>query len=327
MMPLVLRQLSPAGPRGRLSTLIFHRVLPEADPLFPQEMHAQRFDELCAWLRNWFQVLPLHEACQRLRDGSLPERALAITFDDGYADNHEVALPILQRHGLNATFFIATGFLNGGRMWNDTLIEAVRGAPGPSLDFSEVGLADADGTPVQRLPMNNWIERRQAVDRLLMACKYLPVLERQRATESIARLAQATLPQDLMMQSSQVQALHSAGMGIGGHTVNHPILARLDESQAKQEMLDGKSYLESLLQAPVTTFAYPNGRPGQDYLAPHPTMARELGFEFAVTTAWGVSTRASDPHQLPRFTPWDSSRWAFGVRMARNLRQTASARV
>ena len=114
--------ISPAGERGRLSIPIFHRVLPQVDPLFPDEMDAARFDAVCGWLKSWFNVLPLDEAVRRLKNGTLPQRAMALTFDDGYADNHDVALPILKRHGLPCAFFIATGFLDGGRMWTPTYI-------------------------------------------------------------------------------------------------------------------------------------------------------------------------------------------------------------
>jgi len=124
---------SPAGQRAGLSILVFHRVLPEPDPLFPNEVDAQRFDALLGWVKDWFSVLPLEEAVERLQRNRLPERAAAITFDDGYADNYAVALPILQRQGLSAMFFIATGFLNGGRMFNDTAIETVRRCVGFSI--------------------------------------------------------------------------------------------------------------------------------------------------------------------------------------------------
>ncbi|WP_163360867.1 polysaccharide deacetylase family protein, partial [Escherichia coli] len=91
-------------------------------------------DAILGWLRSWFNVLPLDEAAQRLKDGSLPARAAALSFDDGYADNHDIALPLLQKHGLPCSFFIATGFLDGGRMWNDTLIESIRLSTKPLLD-------------------------------------------------------------------------------------------------------------------------------------------------------------------------------------------------
>ena len=131
-----LGALSPAGDEAQLSILIFHRVLPKVDPLFPLELTSARFDAVCRWLRRWFNVIPLDEAVQALSRRELPARALAITFDDGYADNHEVALPILLKHGLPATFFIATGFLDGGRMWNDTVIESLRHCKAARLDLS-----------------------------------------------------------------------------------------------------------------------------------------------------------------------------------------------
>jgi len=72
----------------------------------------------------------LSDAITRLRRGTLPSCAVSITFDDGYADNAENALPLLQKYAITATFFIASGFIDGGRMWNDTVIESVRRAKG-----------------------------------------------------------------------------------------------------------------------------------------------------------------------------------------------------
>src|SRR5262245_15768822 len=126
MWRLPLSVLSPGGSAGRLTILIFHRVLPAHDPLNQDEPDAQEFEQRMQWVRSWFTVLPLAEAAQRRAAGTLPARALSITFDDGYADNCTIAAPILNRLGLNATFFIATGFIGGGCMWNDRVIEAVR---------------------------------------------------------------------------------------------------------------------------------------------------------------------------------------------------------
>ncbi|EGJ09805.1 polysaccharide deacetylase family protein [Rubrivivax benzoatilyticus] len=318
MIRAALGVVSPAGARARLSILIFHRVLPQPDPLFPEEMHAGRFDTLCGWLAGWFNVLPLDEAVRRLAEGTLPPRALAITFDDGYADNHDVALPILRRHGLNATFFVATGFLDGGIMWNDVLIEALRRTREDSLDAGA-----ATGLALGRLSTVTTEQRRAAVDTLIGALKYLPQPQRARAVDSVARSAGVELPRDLMMTGAQVRALHAAGMRIGGHTVGHPILARLDSRAARAEIADGKAALEALVDAPVRLFAYPNGKPGEDFGDEHVAMARELGFEAAVTTGWGAAGAGADHHRLPRFTPWDRRRWRFGLRMLGNLRQTS----
>jgi peptidoglycan/xylan/chitin deacetylase (PgdA/CDA1 family) len=310
MKPL-LRLLSPPGMRGRLSVLIFHRVVAEVDPLFPGEVCAQRFEAICAWLRAWFTVLPLDQAVERLQQGSLPARAAAITFDDGYADNHDVALPILQRHGLNAAFFIASGFLDGGCMWNDQVIDAIRHCRAEELALDDLGLP--------RVPLTDWEARRQAIAAVLRAIKYLPPDERLQRVQALRRLCAAgTLPTP-MMRSDQLRAMHAAGMVIGAHTVRHPILARLPRAQAADEIRVGREALQDTLQAPVSLFAYPNGKPGEDYSPESVQIAREQGFLAAFTTSPGAARTGDDLFELPRFTPWDTRRLRFGLQLAKNL--------
>ncbi|MGH8851496.1 MAG: polysaccharide deacetylase family protein [Casimicrobiaceae bacterium] len=294
-----------------MTILIFHRVRAAPDELFPNEMHAAAFADCLQCVRNWFNVLALDEASAALDRGSVPARALAITFDDGYADNATVALPILQRLALPATFFVATGFLDGGRMWNDTVIEALRGAAGPELDLSAQGLGKhAIGSPQQR---------KVAIGAILALLKYLPRDERQARVDTIAAQAKVALPDDLMMTGDQLRSVAAAGMTIGGHTVTHPILARLDEAAARREIADGRDALEAIVRQPVRLFAYPNGKPDVDYAGAHVRMAKQLGFAAAVSTAAGAAQRGDPLHQLPRFTPWDRSTARWGLRLARNL--------
>jgi peptidoglycan/xylan/chitin deacetylase (PgdA/CDA1 family) len=313
----VLGAVSPGGGKGRLSILIFHRVLPQVDPLFPQEMDAQRFHTLCTWLAGWFNVLPLDEAVRRLKDGSLPKRALAITFDDGYADNFEVAMPILKRHGLCATFFIATGFLDGGRMWNDTVIESVRLTKLNTLPVQQLGVPG-----LAEMAVRSVAEKQEAIARIIRAIKYLPVPQRLTLTQELAALAKVTPPTNLMMTGHQVRAMRRAGMQIGAHTVSHPILATLGDVEARDEIQRGKHHLEDLLDEPVTLFAYPNGKPGEDYSPQSVEIVKDLGFEAAVSTAWGASNAQTDHFQIPRFTPWDLNPWRFALRMMVNLKRT-----
>lgn len=311
MLKPLLGLTSPAGPKGRLSVLIFHRVLPEPDPLFPEEICARHFDELCGWVASWFNVLPLDQAAKHLKAGTLPARAACITFDDGYADNHHVAMPILQRHGLTATFFIATGFLDGGRMWNDTIIETVRACQAAVLDVSALGLGSH--------ALSTVLAKQAAIVALIGQIKYRSVAERITLTENIAKLANVQLPQDLMMTSTEVKAMRQAGMQIGAHTVSHPILAKLTDEQARQEIGNSKRFLEQLLGQPVAVFAYPNGKPGEDYLPQSVEVVRNLGFDAAVSTQWGASRMGDDPLQIKRFTPWDRTRLRFGLRLLRTL--------
>jgi peptidoglycan/xylan/chitin deacetylase (PgdA/CDA1 family) len=313
MRPL-LRLLSPPGPRARLSVLIFHRVVAQTDPLFPGEVCAARFDAICTWLRAWFAVLPLDEAARRLQDGTLPARAAAITFDDGYADNHDVALPILQRHGLSASFFIASGFLDGGCMWNDQVIDALRHCRHPTVDLGAV-----TGQAQPPVPLGTWDERRAAIATVLRAIKYLPPAERLARVGVLRRACAASELPTPMMSSAQLRAMHTAGMVIGAHTVHHPILARLPRHDASDEIRLGRESLQDILQAPVNLFAYPNGKPGEDYSPESVDIAREQGFAAAFTTSPGAARQDTDRFQLPRFTPWDTRRLRFGLQLATNL--------
>jgi peptidoglycan/xylan/chitin deacetylase (PgdA/CDA1 family) len=317
-MKSLLRLYSPAGERARLTVLIFHRVFAQPDPLFPDEMHAERFDALLGWIKAWFQVLPLDQAAQMLAADQLPARAAVLSFDDGYADNAVVALPLLRQHGLPCSFFIATDFLNGGRMWNDSLIEAIRLTPLPALDLR--GLAGGKGQDLGQVPVRTVEEKRQAIPKLLLALKYLhPEIRQQRVDDVLGR-AQANFPTDLMMNTAQLRSLRAHGMQIGGHTASHPILASLNAAEAGDEIARGKAQLEALLGERISLFAYPNGKPDEDYLpARDPGLVRELGFEAAVTTQWGAARKGSDLFQLPRFTPWDRTRLRFGLRLVHNL--------
>jgi peptidoglycan/xylan/chitin deacetylase (PgdA/CDA1 family) len=313
MIQFPLAIASPSGRHGRLSILIFHRVLPQADPLFPDVPSAVEFEARMRWVASWCKVLPLQHAVEALFEGRIPARALAITFDDGYADNEQVAAPILRRLGLCATFFISTGFLDGGCMWNDRVIEAVRTCRDDRLDLSPLGL-DA-------YSLDSAAARRRCIDDVLKRIKHLEQPERDATTRAIVSAARGGIDPKLMMTRPQVRSLRKMGMEIGAHTITHPILTRLAPDVARNEIRRGKSELEQILDEPVEVFAYPNGVPGQDYSAAHATMVRECGFKAAVSTATGAASIRSDRYQLPRFTPWDRTRLRFGARLLMNLRQ------
>ncbi len=294
----------------KLSILIFHRVRRSIDPICPGEVDALTFEWQMKLVAQYFNVLPLSKAIPLMASNSLPAASLCITFDDGYADNVEVALPILQKFGLTATFFVSTGYLDGGRMWNDTAIEAIRSMPKGLLDLSESGLG--------QYSLDSWSDRQECLQKVIVRIKHLPQAQRLLLTNQLAALLPNSLPTDLMMTSEQVRELSLAGMDIGGHTISHPILATLEWDEAKREILGGKEQLEAIIGKPVDLFAYPNGKPGHDYLSEHVALVRELGFRGAVSTEPGVSSCKTDPYQLRRFTPWDKSPMRFMLRLIKN---------
>ncbi len=297
--------------------MIYHRVLPQPDPLFPGEPDAARFGAQLTLLKRWFNVLPLPEAVQRLREQRLPPRALAITFDDGYADNCTLALPVLQRHGLQAAFFVATDYLDGGRMWNDTIIEAVRGYRAPVLDLADQKLGAH--------PVGTATEKSRTIAAIIGQLKYLPQEERAAKAAVVAARCEVALPEDLMLTGDQLRRLDEAGMTLGAHTASHPILARLPDEAARSDIATGKERLERAIGKPVRFFAYPNGRPGEDYGAAHVAMVRELGFEAAFSTAIGTADARSDLFQIPRFRPWGRTSTRYGLRLARTIARRSFA--
>lgn len=308
------RMLSPSGGRGKLFVFIFHRVVVQNDALLPGEPDAVQFDWMMHFVKKTFQVLPFGEAVSLLNRGKLPAAAACITFDDGYQDNFSVAMPILQRHGLKGTFFISTGFLNGGRMWNDDIIEAIRASPNVVVDWSEFGLGQYDLTTHQG--------RVLAIDTILGTLKYFPHTERRAIAREIAHQSGTQEYSTTMMNSNEVRLLRAAGMELGAHTHSHPILSNLSEREAESEIAQGKAELEAILGEPVTSFAYPNGNSKRDLGMRDAAIVKRLGFLAAATTDFGMASSHTNPFFIPRFTPWDRTPHRFALRCAITLGKT-----
>ncbi len=312
------RAASRSGRSASLLVLIYHRVVAVPDSLLGDEPDAERFAGEMDLLNSLFNVLGFSEAAERLATGSLPPRAVAITFDDGYANNLEFAAPILAARGMTATFFISTGFIDGGMMWNDKVIEAARRAP-VDFDLTDLGFG--------RFSLPDVPARRRAIEELLGKLKYLGLEERVQRAEAIAERAGVSTLLRPMMAEHQLRQLASLGMEIGAHTVTHPILARLPAGDARRQIADSRQRLESIVGVPVTAFAYPNGRPGRDYGPEHVQMVKDAGFACATSTAWGAATLGGDRFQIPRVAPWDRSPGKYALRLVRGFTERNPATV
>lgn len=305
-----LRRLGSLVSRGRLLILYYHRVHPQPDPLRDADVDAASFDWQMQVLSRLFTVLPLPEAVARLQANDLPPNAVCVTFDDGYADNVEVALPILQRWNIPATFFLTTGYFGNGRMWNDTVIEAVRQAAGPTLGLAALALGE--------YPIATVEQRAQAAGAVLRKLKHLPRRERDAQVARMLDVLQMEVANRPMMTEEQVNDLCRAKMDIGGHTVHHPILTQIPLAEAREEIVAGKQCLEQIIGREIRLFAYPNGVPGMDYDRQHVALCRDAGFDAAVSTAWGAAAAGDDMFQLPRIAPWDQAPLRFCARLLRS---------
>lgn len=307
----LLRFLAGSGSKQKLQVFIFHRIPARADELLPGEPSAEQFDWMVSFISRNYKVMTFGEATARLRSGTLPPASACITFDDGYLDNATVACPILKKYGAPATFFIATSFTGGGRMWNDDIIESVRRTSTNTLDLERFGLGiHQTGTTA---------ERKQTIQNILQSLKYHPHAERQATAAEVAKASGLSDHPGLMMSRQDIRMLADAGMEIGAHTHTHPILHSLPNDEAEYEIVHGKAELEALLDQPVISFAYPNGNTRTDMRQVHLRMIEKAGFQAAATTDWGIATNDTDPYLIPRFTPWDRTPNRFALRCALSL--------
>lgn len=302
--------ISGKGKRKKLFILIYHRVLDEPDEMRPWEVDKDRFSWQMELIAKYFNVMAFSEAIERMDQGTLPPRAICITFDDGYADNYTNALPILLKNKLSAIFFIASGYLDGGRMWNDSVIESLRLMQAKRLDLREIGLDLYD--------INSPQKKASVALEIIQKIKHLEPNLRSQYTNYIVAIENIKLPDNSMLSSQQLIKLHESDMEIGGHTVTHPIMAKLGLDAVKQEVYDNKIALEKMLNTKLRYFAFPNGKPEQDYLIEQIQVIKNCGYEAAVSTMPGVSNVQNDRFQLARFTPWDKHPIKFMLRIIMN---------
>lgn len=305
------RVASPGGANARLCIVNYHRVLETRDPLLHPEPDIRTFRWQMKLLADCFNVLPLHDAVEALARRTLPPRAVCITFDDGYRSVHDHALPILKEFNLPATVFVTTGYMTESNLWNDRILEAVRRLPTGLLDLREFGM------PVY--PLSNMEERRRTLHEVMEKVKYLPPQERHDVIRKLEELAAQDFPHRLMLTREMIARLAAEGVEIGGHTISHPILTRLDDEAANAEIAGSKRDLEAIIGKPVRLFAYPNGKTGKDFNEKHVRMVKEAGYTAAFTTERGAAGQHHDPYQIPRDRPWDSTPLLFALRLLRWL--------
>jgi peptidoglycan/xylan/chitin deacetylase (PgdA/CDA1 family)/glycosyltransferase involved in cell wall biosynthesis len=299
--------------RGKLTTLTFHKVPVTGHPLAPDEPNLAALEAVLRATAKTFRILPLHDAMTAMRAGRLPDNAACITFDDGYPDWRHGVIPLLERLGMHATFFITCEQLQGRPMWNERILHAVQAAPATTPAFPLTGLSPTS------VRFDSEENRRLAVRALDRSLKYLTLAERERWLQQLHAHTGSDPADVACMAADDVRTIHAKGFGIGAHSVSHPILRLCTEQEAAFEIGAAKEQLESLVRAPITAFAYPNGIPGRDFNAEHVRLVRRAGYQFALTTRTGVATAGTSLFQVPRFTPWGPSDGRVLWQLARNL--------
>ncbi len=261
-----------------------------------------QFDQQVAFLAEHFRFVGVDEVAAFFReDKKLPPNPVLVTFDDGYRECRSVALPILERYGARAAFFIPTDFINERKLfWWDRVSRAVKGATRERavLEYPRCVELDLAAAP----------ERSTLV--LLDVIKKTPKLDLDRFLAAVDEACGASFPShedrrivdESLMTWEDVTALARAGMDIGSHTRSHRVLQTLDPDELDRELRGSRLELEERLGAPVTSLAYPVGYPlGSN--ASLRDAVRAAGYELGLTCRSGMMpTYASpDPYDVPRF--------------------------
>lgn len=277
--------------------LMYHRIVAlDPDP-YGLAVHPRRFAEQVEQLSARGGVVPLAEVL-----GAGRTLRIAITFDDGYADNATTAAPLLEQAGLPATYFITTGPLGGRSFWWDRLADAFLG--GHRLpDGVDVGIT---GGSVW-LALNDRPARETSLRFLHRRLRPLPPDELASTVQDLLLDLAVPAPGDdaLSMTTAQLRALADlAHAEIGGHTRTHLQLAGQPASLQRDEILGSLEDLRAMLGRPVTSFAYPFGtRRAVGDLAPR--LVQDAGCLLACSTESRAVDARSDPFRLPRLNVRD----------------------
>jgi peptidoglycan/xylan/chitin deacetylase (PgdA/CDA1 family) len=286
-------RVGSGGPR--LWVLMYHRILPRDDARFGREepgmiVTPPSFRQQLRHLRELFEVMPLGEWVARREAGrTLPARACAITFDDGWLDNYEFAYPILQQEQLPATLFAVADMIGTRRQFWPNRLARVLTEGGPALHLpwlQKIGIE----LPAQRGP--------EQIARIIDACKQMRDDELHALlNEADTGLGLQPETQPALVDWDQLREMQDSGLvEIGSHTSNHfRLLDGLSESLLNGEIIASKQRLETELGRKVTSFCYPNG----DTSPAAEALVRQH-YTTAVTTRRGINTLASSPLALLR---------------------------
>ena len=291
--------------RRRAIVLTYHGVLAGGGEgyefLNHNFVHMAVFERQMRWVREHYRPLPLSDLAACYRAGKQPpSRSVAITFDDGFANNYSVAYPILQRYGIPFTIFVSTGLLDcpGTLLWTERVKRSIYLCDQPSVT---VGLLGREWV----LDLRSTASRTAAARGVLVQLKHQSTPVRDAAVAGIEAtcgtpaLGPADHERYAFLSWNQVRDMRAHGVEFGSHTVNHPILSQVDAGSLEFELRESKRRLEAELGEPCDLFAYPNGSP-TDFGEREKRGLKQAGYRAAFALSGRVNDRTPDLFALDR---------------------------
>ncbi|KGJ95952.1 hypothetical protein ND16A_1131 [Thalassotalea sp. ND16A] len=290
--------------RNKATVLNFHRVNHDDGG-----MDVAEFQRKMMFLKSHFNVISLPEMMQLIAEKNVPPLSVVITVDDGYEDSYSVITPILDELNIKGAFFITTIGIEQGLLWNDKIFNAVHRTSKTSIQ----GVFNRDQS------IATTAQRKLAYQELHIAYKFMSLAEREESIAQLISILDVDVSDNVFLTKNKIVAIKNAGMTIGSHTHQHPILSMENDDVALQEIIKSKKILESITNSNIQYFAYPNGKFGRDFTNTHKKMLLTLGFHCALATDWGCFTPGSDVLAIPRYTPWDKNVARFGIRLCHHF--------
>lgn len=298
--------------RDRLMILCWHNV--EGSWCFPSAPGAglRGLERQLRLLRRCARVVALPEALGDLTAGRrIGTRSVALTFDDGYRDQLELGVPLLERLGLPATFFLVPGLLSGSvRAWWEVTGWAFASARRPTLSWEGEDFALTAPT-----------QRRSAFERVAERLKRRDRVAREAGVDDLVALldpAGASPGGELFLDWDAARGLLRRGFTVGSHTLYHAILSEETPAEQERDLSESRRLLQEGLGVPVGLLAYPNGT-ARDYSAATVRGAASAGYSHAFTMRSGLHTVAAPPYEVRRvgLTPLAGPReWRWSLRDA-----------
>lgn len=242
------------------------------------------------FLSQQYSILPLDEAVHRMYDGTLPPYSLAVTFDDGYRNNFDNAFPVLQSNTVPATIFIATDFVfNLKPLWVDRL---------------EYVMEHSNGTLAEKCVRDDLLRRRFKMLSDDEKEQNLSALEKNYGKSLFLDTDERYAP----LSSENIKKMLTSGITFGAHTVSHPILSRLSQEEARQEILISRDLLRNTYGDISSVFAYPNGQEN-DWTPEIEKILDAEDFIGALTTISGTNDAFSPRFALKRISMDNTDDW------------------
>ena len=301
---------------GGALILGYHRVADVKRDEYEVCVTPDYFAEQMEALRKYARPIRLVEVVQCLKIGRLPPRSVAVTFDDGYADNLYEAKPVLEKYEIPATVFVCSGY-QGREFWWDELDRLVIGS---KADLGALRLGDGDKSsgwdPSEGNTEAGFDVRRKFCQALYHFLLELDVEEQNRAMDTIRNWSGVSssdaLPARSMRHAELLRLAEGELIEIGAHTRFHPMLSQLSLERQKDEIVASKHELEEILGRKVDGFAYPNGRT----TVGAKRIVIEAGFVYACTSEPDLIRDYRNRYQISRFWPrdWDGKEFANWLR-------------